>query len=455
MTTARAAKNGKPMPWFKCHGMDLVEGMRGLTDAQYRTYNTVLCLIYCKRGGALEFDPGFIAGYSGQGVTVVRRAVNDLVAIGKLEVTDDGLLINERAAFELKTREKVSEDRAFSGEKGGKVSGNVRAEAARAKALDEANASNGTKQTPPDKDSRDLIPDGIKFPQSPQGGGAGSQGFFDLGDAPQADASPTPSPATPPAAPENNSGKKSRPKKSEDYTPEFELFWTSYPKIPRQLSDKVEAFAKWQVGVARFGAATIMAARDHYMQLPNVRKDAHQFAKRAQTFLNGYLSSAVAAYREDVESGCYTPPVAAPITSPGLSADAPYGGRSLETWFADLEELLQARRWAPHLCGPVPGAPGYRGPDPALLRAGARDEVSLAPLNVKLTTLDAPWTPSATVGGIAPAALAERFPMARASAGERGPSGDLGSLALEDHHAELTGAAPGAVAAGTEGGMRR
>ncbi|MGE0829155.1 MAG: hypothetical protein AB7O04_07380, partial [Hyphomonadaceae bacterium] len=103
------------------------------------------------------------------------------------------------------------------------------------------------------------------------------------------------SPVEPPVA-------KAKPK-AKRYTPEFEAFWKSWPATWRERSDKGLAFKRWTADVAQWSVAKILAARDHYLASPSVRKDGYRYAGRADVFLNGKLEAAIEAAEEAGQAG--------------------------------------------------------------------------------------------------------------------------------------------------------
>lgn len=91
------------LPWFKCNPADLLDGLLDLPSDEQGPYMTALALIYV-RGGPLPDDARWLAGNCRLSVrrwNVVRAA---LIVKGKLYLTDDGRLMNARAAKELAKR---------------------------------------------------------------------------------------------------------------------------------------------------------------------------------------------------------------------------------------------------------------------------------------------------------------------------------------------------------------
>ncbi|MCJ2019446.1 hypothetical protein MKK84_18725 [Methylobacterium sp. E-065] len=72
--------------------------------------------------------------------------VAQLVAAGKIIVTESGALFNRRVSDELATRERVSSGRRAAGERGGNASGASRAKSLENNEIDEARASTETNQ---------------------------------------------------------------------------------------------------------------------------------------------------------------------------------------------------------------------------------------------------------------------------------------------------------------------
>jgi len=88
------------LPWFKFNPRDFLEGSVGLTAEERGVYITVLSLIYA-RGDAIPDEPRWLAGHCMLSVRAWNKHRAALIVKGKLFATDDGRLLNERAATEL------------------------------------------------------------------------------------------------------------------------------------------------------------------------------------------------------------------------------------------------------------------------------------------------------------------------------------------------------------------
>lgn len=96
------------LPWFKCNPQDLLDGLLDLETEEQGPYMTVLSLIYI-RGDAIPDDARWLAGNCKVSVrrwNVIRAS---LIVKGKLHLTDDGRLMNTRAATELGRSEDIPE----------------------------------------------------------------------------------------------------------------------------------------------------------------------------------------------------------------------------------------------------------------------------------------------------------------------------------------------------------
>lgn len=97
-------------PWIKFFPSDFLNGVADMDDGQRGAYITVLCLIY-DRGGAIPDDHAWLArrcGISRRKWTATRQQLLDM---GKIQLTDAGELTNRRALKDLQERGQVSETR--------------------------------------------------------------------------------------------------------------------------------------------------------------------------------------------------------------------------------------------------------------------------------------------------------------------------------------------------------
>ena len=130
------------LPWYRREPRAFLDGCRAarLTERQFAVYTIVLDLIY-DHGGETPDDPKHIASYlADTGTAATRKAIQQLVDIGKLFRVGD-MLHQKRAENEAETREKLSETRAKTGRLGGVSSGNSRRQVKENNTIAEANAS--------------------------------------------------------------------------------------------------------------------------------------------------------------------------------------------------------------------------------------------------------------------------------------------------------------------------
>lgn len=139
------------LDWYKRDPIAFLGGIQGLSAREIAVYTVVLELIY-QHGGEIHDDPKWIAGWiADMGSAAVRKVVQQLVAKGKIKVTETGSLTNGRAQNEVKTAEKLRENREKTGKKGGICSGKSRRAASENKDLAEASASTHVEQIREDK----------------------------------------------------------------------------------------------------------------------------------------------------------------------------------------------------------------------------------------------------------------------------------------------------------------
>lgn len=106
--------------WFKADPTDWLEGLEQLPDEGcVAVYCVVLLRIY-QSAGSIPFNPEAIAIHARMSRTKTARALDRLVASGKLYLDGDRLM-NGRALDELKARAKVSEKRSIAGAAGGRA----------------------------------------------------------------------------------------------------------------------------------------------------------------------------------------------------------------------------------------------------------------------------------------------------------------------------------------------
>lgn len=126
--------------WYKREPNAYLGGVQGFTAKEHAVFSVVLDLIY-SHGGSVNNDPSWFAGWiKDMGAASVRKAIDALVAAGKLDVEGDQLT-QKRAKTEAKTKENLRETREKSGKKGGIASGKSRTTSNEINSLDEAPAS--------------------------------------------------------------------------------------------------------------------------------------------------------------------------------------------------------------------------------------------------------------------------------------------------------------------------
>lgn len=102
------------LPYYKAYPRDFIEGTIGMPFELKAAYRLVLDLIYMQ-GGNLPDDARYISGLLGCTLRKWNALRDELVSIGKIEITGE-FLTNKRAVIELETSrkltEKLSENRA-------------------------------------------------------------------------------------------------------------------------------------------------------------------------------------------------------------------------------------------------------------------------------------------------------------------------------------------------------
>jgi uncharacterized protein YdaU (DUF1376 family) len=112
-------------PYFKLYGRDFRDGVRPLTLEETGAYTLLLTLIY-DAGGPIPDDGEAIRRQLGCDRRVWARIRGRLLDLGKLQLTEDGCLTNERAEREIADQARVSEVRSDAGRVGGERSGAAR-----------------------------------------------------------------------------------------------------------------------------------------------------------------------------------------------------------------------------------------------------------------------------------------------------------------------------------------
>ena len=101
-------------PWYKRNPQDFHDGTRELSLEARGAYNDVVDMIYIF-GGALRMSDTVIASKLVVDVRKWRPLKKQLIASGKLFLTPEGWLHNERAEAELLARQQVNDRRSTGG----------------------------------------------------------------------------------------------------------------------------------------------------------------------------------------------------------------------------------------------------------------------------------------------------------------------------------------------------
>lgn len=95
------------LPYYKAYPRDFIEGTIGMSFELKAAYRLVLDLIYMQ-GGNLPDDARYISGLLGCTMRKWNVLRDDLISIGKIEITGE-FLTNKRAVIELETLAKLQE----------------------------------------------------------------------------------------------------------------------------------------------------------------------------------------------------------------------------------------------------------------------------------------------------------------------------------------------------------
>lgn len=128
------------LPYYKRYPRDALSGMQALTLEQRGAYNTVLDLIY-DEGGPIADHERLLCAHLNCDPRVWRRLRGQLLELGKIYLTDEGRISNNRSVQELTSTEHTSNVRATSGAAGGRASAKSRAKPQQKQHRLEANAS--------------------------------------------------------------------------------------------------------------------------------------------------------------------------------------------------------------------------------------------------------------------------------------------------------------------------
>lgn len=123
-------------PWYRRFPDNFLGGINGMTLEEKGAYSVVIDMIY-QRGGPIADEPRYIAGICNCSVRKWNAIRARLIDLGKLEAID-GQLMNRRAEEELEKAAKISREHAENGAKGGDKSAEMKAEAKKNNALDQA-----------------------------------------------------------------------------------------------------------------------------------------------------------------------------------------------------------------------------------------------------------------------------------------------------------------------------
>lgn len=103
--------------WYKRYAAEFLAGIVGMTPRQIAVYSIILDLLY-QHGGEIRKDPKWIgAPIRGLGVSKVASTIEELIDLGKLELSGTGGLTHHRVRAECKTREETSGRRSDAGKK--------------------------------------------------------------------------------------------------------------------------------------------------------------------------------------------------------------------------------------------------------------------------------------------------------------------------------------------------
>jgi uncharacterized protein YdaU (DUF1376 family) len=106
-------------PWYKRYPSDFLHGTMGLSCEEKGAYGVALDLMY-ERGGPIPNDGVWIARMCGCSARKWSQTLLPaLIAVGKLHLTEDGKVSNERMEFETQRSDERSEAAREGGRKGG------------------------------------------------------------------------------------------------------------------------------------------------------------------------------------------------------------------------------------------------------------------------------------------------------------------------------------------------
>ncbi|MEA3537629.1 MAG: DUF1376 domain-containing protein [Pseudomonadota bacterium] len=130
------------MAWYPRYASDYITAVAGMPFELQGCYALLLDLIY-DRGGPIENDPQRFGKLGSCSTRKAGQLVAALIGMGKIRVTEDGLLTNFRAEKTIEIREKTRTNRAKNREKVGKNSLENRATSPKNKTLAENLSGHG------------------------------------------------------------------------------------------------------------------------------------------------------------------------------------------------------------------------------------------------------------------------------------------------------------------------
>lgn len=108
------------LPYHKRYHSDALAGMMPLSLEERGAYNTLLDLMY-DRGAGLIDNERLLAGYMNCSIRKWRQIREQLLAVGKICITSDGLISNSRARKEIENTAKTHRKLIDAGSKGGRT----------------------------------------------------------------------------------------------------------------------------------------------------------------------------------------------------------------------------------------------------------------------------------------------------------------------------------------------
>ena len=108
------------LPYHKRYHGDALTGFMSLTLEERGAYQTLLDMMY-DRGGPLIDNERLLAGYMGCSTRKWRSLRSSLIEKGKIHITAEGQIGNDRAEKEIEKTTKTSRKLSESGAKGGRT----------------------------------------------------------------------------------------------------------------------------------------------------------------------------------------------------------------------------------------------------------------------------------------------------------------------------------------------